>query len=459
MIIAGFLATMMELSVWYSWQLAAASLLDTSQNLRVPALWAQVTAITVGFIVAERLHRRKVSLGRLRAFVGAGGLTLACVLGPLTGVSPIFGLSVTFFLWWRGAVTAQYYRYHGALTERFFILALCLVASLLAVSSDGATAKVLSRLSAASVGFFTAALLALAAARMTVLRGEIEDAGESVAQEKGLRLHTAAGVMALLVAVPTVLGWLLTGRDAALGLGAFLRSLFLKVADLLFFCLMPLLTVVGRLIEPLVGWLADRSLKFPEVRLDTPSEGLPEVRSVTALPHWLVWSALALATFVVGTILVYVFMNSIWLRLETGDEEVVRETRESLWSWDEFLGPVARLRLRRPGFFVARVQPEARHPVREAYRRLLAFGLMREVPRRSHETPYEYASRFSSATGAPREAVDLITEAYVRLRYGDLDASREELNEMERCLMDVLKALQSVARTPEPSPDDKRRTV
>jgi hypothetical protein len=52
--------------------------------------------------------------------------------------------------------------------------------------------------------------------------------------------------------------------------------------------------------------------------------------------------------------------------------------------------------------------------------------------RASAQTPYEYRQRLGELWPQGRAESDLITQAFVRVRYGELPESNEELQELHR---------------------------
>jgi hypothetical protein len=104
----------------------------------------------------------------------------------------------------------------------------------------------------------------------------------------------------------------------------------------------------------------------------------------------------------------------------------------------ELVNPLEGLSGRRPGFgrrlldrlgFLRRWQAAA--SIRRIYQDMCNMAGSNGYPRLESETPYEYLKTLKDAW--PENAVEtyLITEAYNRIRYGELPETQEELDEIE----------------------------
>ena len=67
--------------------------------------------------------------------------------------------------------------------------------------------------------------------------------------------------------------------------------------------------------------------------------------------------------------------------------------------------------------------------IREIYRRLLWATSRSRVARWRHETPYEYARRLGQAIPDGSEPLGDLTNLYVNVRYGDLEAEDEQVEQ------------------------------
>ncbi|MGE5484931.1 MAG: DUF4129 domain-containing protein [Ignavibacteriales bacterium] len=428
------LTLIMEMVVWYAWQIVILSAVGSESSLNMSAFGIQILAIAAGCILAEHLYQRKVSLGRLRTFIGVGGISssliLAAISRVLSGAAYPLSIMALLFLWWRGAVVAQYYRYHGILSERFSSLTLKMILLLILLATVGVSRTSLAWLVACVAAFFVTGLLALATAGTQDVVLQAEEAGER-GHSRGRTLRRTAVVAAFaMVTVPAVAGWLLAGYDVA-GAGAVVRSFFLRVAGLLEKVLLPIAMLVGWLLEPVVRWMAGRARQLPPIQMETPLADEFSGGPLRDIPSWLLGPVLGAAIVIAACVVVIIFVNSIWLR-EDPEEESIRETRESIWSWTEIPWLTARRSARPLRRECERENQEDIPPVRKAYRRLLAIGLEIDVGRGRCETPYEYLPRFLTNTPVPREAVEFLTNLYVRVRYGGHTTGIGEREEVGR---------------------------
>jgi len=125
--------------------------------------------------------------------------------------------------------------------------------------------------------------------------------------------------------------------------------------------------------------------------------------------------------------------------------EGIEEVDESLWSWDGFKADLQlffsmiwhRWRRKRerpvpespvPGWYH---EEEARGMlgIREIYRHLLWATSRSRVARWRHETPYEYARRLGQAIPDGSEPLGNLTNLYVNVRYGDLEAEDKQVEQ------------------------------
>lgn len=130
-----------------------------------------------------------------------------------------------------------------------------------------------------------------------------------------------------------------------------------------------------------------------------------------------------------------VFVWRRWSRSRQGEEEI----HESLWSWrlfwQQFRGLLAVLTGRfaflvlkialwrkRKGTHMLSTEHAAvgSQSIRELYRSLLGIAALHGCPRERYETPYEFSVRLGQYLPSRAAQVDVITEAYVAARYGEV---------------------------------------
>jgi hypothetical protein len=436
-----FLVMGMEAAQWCAWETVLAGLAGLNDYSQAPVLWSRIVAMVAGYLVAGRLHRRRTGLARLRRLIAVGGLlsagVIAIILRLTAGTAPLPGAAVPLFFWWRGAVIAQYHGSYAALNAQFNNLTPVLILLVLVSSAAGLNGGAVLRLGLYVVLFFLSGLtaLAIAATRAVIL----ESGPEAEAPSAGTWRRTAVVAAIGMIAVPAGIGWLLAGRDMA-GAAAVLARFWGWTADLLEVVLTPIAVLIGWCVEPLVRWLAGREIVFPEPKIGPlPGEQFGDV-AVRGIPPWVTAPAFAVGILLAAHVVRWIFMNSIRLGPEP-EEEVVSESRESIWNWREVLGPVLGRRAPAAGRVVELRRDLRLSPARRIYRRFLALGCGVNCSRKHNETPYEYSKRFSADTGAPAWAVESLTELYVRARYGGHVTDVDEENEMSRNLDDIARSL------------------
>jgi hypothetical protein len=71
--------------------------------------------------------------------------------------------------------------------------------------------------------------------------------------------------------------------------------------------------------------------------------------------------------------------------------------------------------------------------IRKIYASMVDLATEAGYPRRPAETPYEYRNTLYLAFAGGRDPVDTITEAYVRVHYGQVPDTREEMDHIVQC--------------------------
>lgn len=235
-----------------------------------------------------------------------------------------------------------------------------------------------------------------------------------------------------------LVGLALSGR----GLSGFVRWLG-PLWDGLFFTGMIVVTTVTFLLlfllQPLV-WLARHFFTlFGEVaNLPDPEETIPEVgtsepgelftlltRPDPALLLWINRIALVLVV-TVALLLLYVALRRYfrWRQMALDAEEGLAAAPLAEWQSPD----LARRLLQRLGRWRRR---RAAATVRRLYQEMCREAEGRGFARAPSETPYEYLPELEQAWPEGTEELHLITEAYVRIRYGELPETREEVRAIQ----------------------------
>ncbi|MEZ4512516.1 MAG: DUF4129 domain-containing protein [Chloroflexota bacterium] len=224
------------------------------------------------------------------------------------------------------------------------------------------------------------------------------------------------------------------------------RVLSLTVVYLLFPLTGPierLLQWISALFALLAAWMLENAQPPPESDF-TAGQNQELIEQLTqnpgqALINWRLLFVIVLLLIVVGTVLL---MGRRYRasRLGMGNGRFSRTTRQQTTP------------LQKPGLFdrlfgQRRSWRDAQtiRSIRRAYQQLCAAAAAAGQPRADSETPYEYLPRLGELWPHNQPDLRLITEAYVKIRYGTLPETRAELEE-------ILAAWRRVAET-EPTAD------
>ncbi len=137
----------------------------------------------------------------------------------------------------------------------------------------------------------------------------------------------------------------------------------------------------------------------------------------------------------------------------------VDEVNESLWSWEGFTADLrlffrmllGRFRRRRkeevrsiaiPDWYTEGEEVEGILDIREIYRRMLWQASYLGIARRRYETPYEYTSRLVQSVPGGTQQLGELTDIYVGVRYGELEARKRQVSRANRLWRAVKKLLQ-----------------
>jgi hypothetical protein len=228
------------------------------------------------------------------------------------------------------------------------------------------------------------------------------------------------------------------------------------------------LTVLGIAWNAALGLLRDGMLflagLFPTPHtMDTrpmgPRTGMPQqptlYHEVLRLPEWLRWSAEAATVTVwavLGGVAVWRTVSQVatWLRRQVADMEGAeienvrgafrRDLLRLLWRVRSRLKAAAEWVRARLGMQREDAPSAEAAAVRRCYRRLLAWSAAAGCNRIAAQTPYEFLARLSAWRPHARTSFSLITEHYVRVRYGGVRPGPAALQEVEQAWREVKRA-------------------
>ncbi len=287
------------------------------------------------------------------------------------------------------------------------------------------------------VAYFGFALIALALARIEEVAGDVR-----LGPRWGATLLGAAALVLLLglllaqfftFETARIFWLLLAPIGMALGLLLVLFAIPAGyIAEWLVNLLKPTLTQFGQMLEG----LQNLALLDSEV-------GEPARESVPTLPFLepLFRTALMLmALLVVGRLIA----RALDRRLRQIEENTY--AREAL-GWDDDAARVA-LDSPKPRAPRPRVRHIAAETIRRMYAALVARAAAAGLPRRIAETPYEFLPRLAQTFPEHTDDLRAITEAYVAVHYGELDAPVEQVNRVRAAWRRVEQALRTQKTIP-----------
>ncbi|MBI1800189.1 MAG: DUF4129 domain-containing protein [Chloroflexi bacterium] len=385
--------------------------------------WLTVTLALGTIVLAMRIsifsNYAPLDFGWLGRLPGAvGNLFIAASPESLLLIMGVYA-------WWRGMTLAQAALDFESVGFRFRLGVLLL--ALIALINTWVGRVDLSPLLFA---FFFFGLMAVALARQEDLSG----AGTSVSLPlKGPWLGILAGSALLVLGVGLALAALLTPQSV--------RAMFNLLQPLepiltvLLYLVLVVMSVIVEMIYNLISYLlvtfGSRKQNLPPLQLAPPPPFLQDQDanqfSDLLAAYWDPIRIVCAVMLFVGVLLLLAFsLNRMQRRNRPGGNE----TRESVPVAIKFdpLGRLRRLFARNPG----EAMDDSIASIRKIYANLTRLAAQRGFPRGEAETPYEYVSDLRSAIPAAENEERLITEAYVRVHYGEHNPSDEEVAQIRQ---------------------------
>lgn len=320
------------------------------------------------------------------------------------------------FAWWRGVSMSQASLDFDSIGFRFRLGVLLLALLALINTWLGRIALV-----PYLFGFFFFGLVSVALARQ-------EDVGRGEAQRslplKGPWLAILAGSAAAVLGLGILLSLILTPQ----ALFTFL-SLFKPLTPLVTIIVYALLTILALLMQLLYAiaiWLItifrgnDANQPLPNLQLPPPPSLIPQSLEAMTIPEP-VQMGCSVVLFM-GLLLLLAWSLNRLQRRPRQDDNVTRESVPVSVGWD----PLKKLRdwfKRKPVIEL----DESVATIRRIYANLARLAAQRGFPRADAETPYEFMRNLRAAFPGAEPDERAITEAYVRVHYGEQDPSHEEV--------------------------------
>ena len=335
-------------------------------------------------------------------------------------------LILALVAWWRGIVASRQEADIDQIWYRFRLGVFGLLVYLI-VAAFGPPPEVTGLL----FGFFFFGLMSVALARILELGG-IHSSSLGSRQWVSVLAGAILGSLALALlaslifaqgTVRTVLGWF--------------RPLVRLVERLLWYVVSALVYLIWPLLEMLLNFA--RSVTADQLNifmsplmspLASPQEFAEQAAESTGLGSFC--KATAVVLIAVGGL--YLVSLAIRRLAERRDEEN-QDERESLWSSGDLLNDLkdglqrTLEGLRNLGRRETRGHRSAAS-IRKMYASVVDLAEEAGYPRDLAETPYEHRAVLYQAFPGGNRAVDAITEAYVRVHYGEVPDTREEMEQL-----------------------------
>jgi type IV secretory pathway VirB2 component (pilin) len=409
--------------LWVTYVIA--SLLTRSELTADRRQAASAGLVLLSALVAIRLH---VYAGRPAWNLSWVADMVEALFNLLNVLPPdLLVLILAMVAWWRGIVASRQEADIQAVWYRFRLGVLGLLVYLI-LAAFGPPPEVTGLLFA----FFFFGLMSIALARILELGG-IHSSSMGSRQWVSVLAGAVLGSLALALlislifsqqTVRTVLGWF--------------RPLVRLVERLLWILVSALVYLAWPLFEMFLNWartVSPDQLSFLTSPLMSPL-ATPEEIAEQAQRQGLgpVCNTIAVVLIVVvGLLLVSLAIRRLAARRDGENQD----ERESLWSSGDLVNDLkdglrrTLEQLRNLGRRDARKHRSA-ETIRKMYASVVDLAEEAGYPRDLAETPYEHREILYQAFPGGRAAVDAITEAYVRVHYGEVPDTREEMGQLRR---------------------------
>ncbi|MBI2851840.1 MAG: DUF4129 domain-containing protein [Chloroflexi bacterium] len=402
--------------------------------------WVRLLIVTAGLAAVFTVVRIEYGGGfRLFGdewFFQAGRIFLDSFSHPHTMVgAPFLGL----FLWWRGIAWGRSYLDSKDIYRSFVAGIVFMVLSVImwGISLPGMP---VSSIMLYAAGFFFFGLMALALGNFHVLQERMRKAGENALLFSRRWLSLLSGLISGIVLIAMAATGVISSEFV---------TLLQRLMDLAFEGLVWLIVIISipfGLIGQVVYWivmffinliLGKEIPALPSANVTGLGEQTEELPGRFLSPEIIMvikWSLF-------GIILAGVLFLMAWAVFRYRSRESdsgIEEFHESLWSWTGlktdlrlFLGSLLRRGSERTAQERLHNHDENDHEdimdVREIYRRLLREASEVGVTRHHWETPYEYVRRLQAAVPEGSAPLVELTELYIGVRYGALQAEEAVL--------------------------------
>jgi len=347
-------------------------------------------------------------------------------------LKPEFLLSLTVFYLWRRGVTISNRNVGPGFIRKTFTIGSALLVGV------GAISTLFGRNPPYFEGglFLFSSLLAMGGARFATLSSMRGSRG--VALKRGWFIGLSA-IAALTLSISIGLGLLAAG-PLSTWVGDFLYAVEGYIFNLLKIILAPLVHVLGIIF----AWFWSFFEPYQEQPVDLTAvdelgEGLSgpitEIQELGLNPQ--IASFLSTLGTVIGVLAIIAIVLYVLRRFKS--DSAARASRDEdhisiAGSLSDYLSAIQN-RARQAFEGVTRMNPAARliaaARIRIIYSRLLKLSAQLGEPRAPAVTPIEFMDRLEKIFPAARDEFEIITHAYLRVRYGELPETRSQVEEVE----------------------------
>jgi hypothetical protein len=247
------------------------------------------------------------------------------------------------------------------------------------------------------------------------------------------------------VALAVLTGWLAGSRVVAWIVQA-LTLIFTVLAALVVALLAPVFSFLGRMISAIIETLKDLSHHVGQIGLPRFMEnlvidigrGLEKAIPVLVASRGVFLAAVLI--LIMAGILLSLRLRAIQLRMETeeGSDPIAANDEPGLLKKlaERLFSGRLNIRLRSPGQILAAAR------IRQIYRQLITHSRKHGVERPPSLTPLEFIPHLAPLFPEDQAGLELITGAYLRVRYGEYPETLREVEVVQRTWDSMRKRVQ-----------------
>jgi hypothetical protein len=347
----------------------------------------------------------------------------------------IVGLMAILLAWWRGQTLSQHQVGTIKIRRAFrYGIWMHLITSFIGYQVYGDLNPVPFYI------FLFAGLVGMGSARLATvgsLRG-----GRGVPFDRGLIAGIGGTAGGLILLSSMVALW--AGGPLASLIRRILSGTLSGVVEAIFFLLGPIIRWFINLLEGIVGPdlnIRPEDAAFDPNRMgDTIQQALAELNEEITPPTWAadLGQIVKLALIVIGVMIILVLIYAGLRQWRAMGRLSIRRESESLISLSDLphlLQDAIRQRIRAMVDGFQRLRPDERRfaatRIRRIYAELMDLSQQLEMERPKAQTPLEFLPSLKALFESEDEALEHITRAYLKVRYGELPETRQQVEQVE----------------------------